>query len=201
MNAIAFSILAVVIVVLALAAVGLPRLRETGGALALLLAVIAILAAASGQYLVTIALLLAATGGVLAGRALMPLGRRGDRPRGEPVLPRRWWVGASVGAGLGVLVVVVLALSGGDLVSGTGAPGAATALGAGEPYALIIGVVLAAIGIAAGLLLGRTSHDEHEHEARAEARRTRDERMRTRREAREAAKRARREASTAGGGG
>lgn len=201
MNAIAFSILAVVVVVLALAAVGLPRLRETGGALVLLLAVVAILAAASGQYFVTIALLLAAAGGVLLGRSVMPLGRHGDRPRGEPVLPRRWRVGAAVGGGLGVLVVVVLALSGGDFVSGTSAPGAATALGAGEPYALIIAVVLAAIGVGAGLLLGRTSHDEHEHAARSEARRTRDQRMRARREAREAAKRARREASTAGGGG
>ncbi|MGH7748089.1 MAG: hypothetical protein ACREQ5_25525, partial [Candidatus Dormibacteria bacterium] len=91
--------------------------------------------------------------------------------------------------------------SGGDLVSGTAAPGAATALGGGEPYALIIAAVLVAIGIGAALLIGRMSHDEHEHEARAEARRTRDERMRTWREARDAAKRARREASTAGGGG
>lgn len=201
MNAIAFSILAIVIVGLALAAVGLPRLRETGAALAALLGVIAILAAASGQYFVTIALLLAAAGGVLLGRAAMPLGRRGDRPRGEPVLPRRWWLGAAVGAGLGALVVVVLALSGGDFVSGTGASGAATVLGSGEPYALIIAVVLAGVGMGAGLLLGRTSHDEQAHEARAEARRTRDERMRARREAREAAKRARREASAAGGGG
>lgn len=200
MNAIAFSVLAVAIVVLALGVVGLPRLRETGGALALLLVVVAILAAATGQYFVTIALLLTASGGVLLGRAVIPLGRRGDRPRGEPVLPRRWWVGAAVGAGLGALVVVVLALSGGDFVSGTSAPGAASALGAGEPYALVIAVVLAAIGIGAGLLLGRTSHDEQEHEARAEARRARDERMRARREARDAAKRARREASTAGGG-
>lgn len=201
MNAIAFSILAVVIVVLALAAVGLPRLRETGGALAALLVVIAILAAASGQYLVTIALLLAAAGGVLLGRAAVPLRRRGDRPRGERVLPRRWWLGAAVGAGLGGLVVVVLALSGDDFVSGSGAPGAAGVLGAGEPYALIIAVVLAGVGIGAGLLLGRASHDEQAYEARAEARRARDERMRARREAREAAKRARREASTAGGGG
>lgn len=201
MNAIVFSILAVAIVVLALAAVGLPRLRETGVSLALLLVVIAILAAASGQYIVTIALLLAVAAGMLVGRTVMPLGRRGDRPRGEPVLPRRWWIGAAVGAGLGALVVVVLALSGSGLVSGTSAPGAASALGAGEPYALIIAAVLAAVGVGAGLLLGRTSHDELEHEARAEARRTRDERMRIRREAREAAKRARREASTAGGGG
>ena len=201
MNAIAFSILALVMVVLALAVVGLPRLRETGGALALLLVVIAILAAASGQYFVTIALLLAAAAGALLGRSVMPLGRRGDRPHGEPVLPRRWWIGAAVAGGLGVLVVVVLALSGSDFVSGTGAPDAATALGAGEPYALIIAVVLAATGIGAGLLIGRTSHDEQAHEARAEARRARDERMRARREAREAAKRARREASTAGGGG
>ena len=201
MNAIVFSILGVAIVLLALAAVGLPRLRETGGSLALLLVAIAALAAGSGQYLVTIALLLTVAGGALVGRAVVPLGRRGDRPRGEPVLPRRWWLGAAVGGGLGALVVVVLALSGGDFVSGTGAPGAATAVGAGAPYALVIAVVLAAVGIGAGLLLGRTSHDEHEHEARAEARRTRDERMRLRREAREAAKRARREASTAGGGG
>ena len=201
MNAIAFSILAVAIVVLALAVVGLPRLRETGAALAALLVMIAILAVASGQYFVTVALLLAVAGGLLLGRAAMPLGRRGDRPRGEPVLPRRWWLGAAVGGGLGALVVVVLALSGGDFVSGTGAPGAATVLGAGEPYALVIAAVLAAVGIGAGLLLGRTSHDEQAHEARAEARRARDERMRVRREAREAAKRARREASAAGGGG
>lgn len=201
MNAIAFSILAVLIVVVALAAVGLPRLREAGAALGALLVVIAILAAASGQYFVTIALLLAVASGALLGRAAMPLGRRSDRSRREPVLPRRWWLGAAVGASLGALVVVVLALSGGDFVSGSGAPGAATVLGEGEPYALVIAGVLAAAGIGAGALLGRTSHDEQAHEARVEARRARDERMRVRREAREAAKRARREASTAGGGG
>ena len=122
MNAIAFSVLAVLIVVVALAAVGLPRLRESGAAVILLLVAIAILAAASGQYLVTIALLLAGAAGVLAARTVIPMGRRGDRPRGEPLLPRRWGLGAAVGAGLGALIVIVLALSGGDFVSGTGAP-------------------------------------------------------------------------------
>ena len=200
MNAIAFSVLAVLIVVVALAAVGLPRLREIGVAVLLLLAVVAILAAASGQYLVTIALLLVGATGFVTGRAVMPLGRRGDRPRGEPVLPRRWWLGAAVGAGLGALIVIVLALSGSDFVSGTGAPPPSTALGAGEPYALVIAVVLAATGVGAAFLLGRTSRDEREADARQEARRTRDERMRIRREAREAARRARREASPAGGG-
>ena len=201
MNAIAFSVLAVLIVLLSFAAVGLPRLRETGAALTALLVVIAILAAGMGQYLVTIALLVAAAAGVAAGRTVMPMGRRGDRPRGEPVLPRRWWLGAAVASGLGTLLVVVLALSGGDLVSGTAAPAPATALGAGEPYALVIGAVLAVAGVGAGLLLGRTSHDERDAAAREEARRARDERMRIRREARQAARRARRETSAAGGGG
>ena len=200
MNAIAFAILALLIVVSALAAVGLPRLRETGAALTLLMVVIAILAAGSGQYLVTIALLGAAAAGVVVGRNVMPLGRRGDRPRGEPVLPRRWWLGAAAAVGLGALLVVVLALSGGDFVSGTGAPSPPDAIGA-QPYALVIAAVLAVVGIGVALLLGRTSDDERDADARHEARRARDERMRTRREAREAARRARREAPAAGGRG
>lgn len=200
MNAIVFVIVAALVVVTALAAVALPRVRDAGAALLATLVLIAVLSFAGGQYLVGLAELAAAAGGAAAARSVLVLGRRGGRPQSEPRVPRLWWLGAAVAAPIGVLFAVVLGLSGSHLVSGSGGPGPVSVLGAQEPYALVIVVVLALAGAGAGLLLGRTAADEREADAHQEARRTRDHRMRARREAREAARRARREASPAGEG-
>lgn len=201
MNAVAFSILAVLIVAAALGCVVLPRLRDAGAALMVALVAIAILCAASGQYIVAAALLVAAGGAAGTVRIVLPLGTARDGSGGRALLPRGWWVGLAVALGFGALFAVVLASSGGGFVSGGAAQSPAEVLGGREPYALIIAVVLVAAGVAVAMLLGRTSADERAVDAREAARRTRDERMRARREAREAARRARREAAAPRSGG
>lgn len=197
MNAVAFTILAILIVAACLGTVVLPRLRDAGAALLVALVLIAVLSAASGQYIVAVAELLTAGGGAAAGRSALKLGKQTDRPAGEPWLPRLWWAGGGAALALGGIAAVVLGASGGDLVQGTGAPSNVSVLGE-EPYALIVAALLAVFGFAAGALLGRTSDDEREADARQQARRSREERSRLRREAREAARRQRREASPAG---
>lgn len=204
MNAAAFAPIAVLIVIASLAAVVLPRLRDAGTAMLALLVFIAVLSAASGQYLVTIVELLAAAGGAAASRTAVGLWRPGAT-RGSAAstrgswLPRAWWIGAAVAIPFGILFATVLVVSGGSLVQGGSAPSPGSVIGADEPYALVITIVLAATGFAAGALLGRTGADEREADARQEARRAREDRMRARREAREAARRARRETSPTGG--
>lgn len=200
MNAVAFSVLAVLIVAAALACVVLPRLRDAGAGLAAALVVVAILCAASGEFVVAAALVLAAAGAVATVRTVMPLGRSRDGAVGRALPPRRSWIALGVALGFGALLVVVLAMSGSSFVSGGTPPSEVTVLGGHEPYALVIGLVLAAAGVGVGALLGRTSADERAADAREAARRTRDEHMRARRAAREAARRARREAATSGGG-
>lgn len=201
MNAVAFSILAVLIVVGALGCVVLPRLRDAGAALALALVALAVLCAVSGQYIVAAALLVAAGAGVATVRSVLPYGADAQRPGIGAFLPRGWWVALPVALGFGALLAVVLAMSGASFVSGEAAPSPASVLGGRAPYALIIAVVLVVAGVGVGLLLGRTSEDERAADAREAARRTRDERMRVRREAREAARRARREAAAPRSGG
>ena len=197
MNAVAFAILAVLIVAACLGTVVLPRLRDAGTALLVTLVLIAVLSAASGQYIVAVAEVLAAAGGAAAGRSVLKLGSQTDRPAGDPRLPRFWWAGGGAALALGGIAAVVLGASGGDLVQGGGAPSNVSVLGE-EPYALIVAALLAVFGFAAGALLGRTSDDEREADARQAARLTREERSRARREAREAARRQRRGASPAG---
>ena len=199
MNTVVFAIVAVLIVASALAAVVLPRVRDAGAALLATLVLIAVLSFASGQYLVGLAEVAAAAGAAAAGRSVMARGQPA-RPQAEPRVPRRWWLGAAVAAPIALLSAVVLALSGDQLVRGSGGPGPVSVLGGQEPYALVIALVLLVAGAGAGVLLGHTGSDEREADARQEARRTREERMRARREAREAARRARREASPAGEG-
>lgn len=201
MNAVAFTILAVLVVAAALGCVVLPRLRAAGAALMLALVTTAILCAASGQYIVAVALLVAAGAAVATVRTVLPLDTSGEAAAGGALLPRGWWVALAVALGFGVLLATVLAVSGGSFVSGGAAPSPASVLGSREPYALIIAVVLVVAGGAVALLLGRTSDDERAADAREAARRTRDERMRARREAREAARRARREAAAPRSGG
>ena len=199
MNAIAFYILAILIVVAAAAVVLLPAMRDAAAALLAASLLIAILCAASGAFIVAVAQLVVPAAGVAAVVLLLRRGAYRGIVSPSPLLPRSWWLGASVALALGALLVTVFALSGDGWFQGLGQSGLLAVLHYREPYALVIAVILAGSAVAIALLLGRTGDDERQTDAMLAARRRRDERMRLRREARESARRARREAPAARG--
>ena len=110
-----------------------------------------------------------------------------------------WWLAGPVALVCGAVLVVPLSLVGMGWYPGPGlqilihyfAGNAAlvTVLHYRAPYALAIGVVLAVVTVAAGLVIGRRSADEQTLDQHIQSRREREERARRRRDDREQGRR------------
>jgi lysylphosphatidylglycerol synthetase-like protein (DUF2156 family) len=195
-NAIAFYAVAVLIVLAAGAAVGLPSLRRAGYAGGALLVLLAVLELISGAYALAVVQLVVP--GVAAG--VVGLVLRRDAYRGlisGAILPERFWIAAPIAIGTGAVAVVTLALVDtgwypGNMVVELFHPAQAaliTVLHYRAPYALAITVVLVAVTVGAGLAIGRRSGDEQSLDQLLQQRRQREELARRRREDREQGRR------------
>src|SRR5579864_7030023 len=197
-NAIAFYAVAVLIVLAAGAAVGLPSLRHAGYAGAAVIMLLAVIELISGAYALAVIQLVAP--GIAVSIVVLVL--RNDAYRGlitAPTIPARLWIAAPIAVGIAAVLVVTLALVGsgwypGDLLialvnrfnTGTAL---VTVLHYREPYALAIVVVLVAVTVGAALVIGRRSTDEQTLDQRMQQRREREELARRRREDREQGRR------------
>jgi hypothetical protein len=194
-NALEFYPVAVLIVLAAAAAVGLPSLRLASFAGAALVVLIAVLDVVSGQY--TLAAVTIVVPGIAAGIAVQVLGH--DQYRGLAAAPSagsRWRLAAPVALLSGVILIVTLALVGQGWFESRlfnsiafSHPTLLTVLFSGAPYALAIGAVLVVVTAGAGLVIGRRSADEQTLDQHLAARREREERARRRRDDREQGRR------------
>src|ERR1700694_2850912 len=194
-NALAFYPVAVLIVLAAAAAVGLPSLRLSGFAGAAVVVLIAVLDVVSGQYM--LAAIAVVVPGVAAAIVVQVL--RHEQYRGLAAAPSagsRWQLAAPVALLSGLILVVTLALVGqhwfesGLFISiAFSHPTLLTVLFSGAPYALAISAVLVVATVGAGLVIGRRSADEQTLDQHLAARREREERARRRRDDREQGRR------------
>src|SRR5579862_1053389 len=195
-NALAFYAVAVLIVLAAAAAVGLPSLRlaSFGGAATVVL--LAILDIVSGAY--ALAAIEIVIPGFAVGAVVLVLRREPYRGLGaSEAAGSRWWLGGPVALVVGLVLVVTLSIAGLNWYSNTavsdlvGFSRAAliTVLHWDAPYALVIAVVLIAVAVGAGLVIGRRSGDEQTLDQHLQARREREERARRRRDDRQAGRR------------
>jgi hypothetical protein len=195
-NALAFYVVAVLIVLAAAAAVGLPSLRlaSYGGAATVVL--LAILDVVSGAY--ALAAVEIIVPGIAVALGVLVLRREQYRGLGAPMnAGSRWWLGGPVALAVGLVLVVTLSIVGpnwytysaaSDLV-GFSHAALITVLHYDAPYALVIALVLIAVTVAAGLVIGRRSSDEQTLDQHRRARREREERARRRRDDRQAGRR------------
>jgi lysylphosphatidylglycerol synthetase-like protein (DUF2156 family) len=192
-NAFAFYAIAVLIVLAAGAAVGLPSLRHAGYGGAALIVLMALLEIVCGAYALAVVQLVVP--GVAA--AVVTLVLRREEYRGlltVPRAPERFWIAAPIAvATAAVLVVTFVAnasawypevLGRGDL-----SPALVTVLHYRVPYALAISVVLVLVSAAVGLVIGRRSGDEQTLDEYLKQRREREALARRRREDREQGRR------------
>ncbi len=195
-NAVAFYAIAVLIVLAAGAAVGLPSLRLSAYAAAAVMVLMAILELISGAYALAVVQLVVP--GIAAGVVVLVFRR--DAYRGlvtGPILPERFWIAAPIAIGTAAVLVITLAMVGNGWYPGnlpTNLPayvGAAlvTVLHYRAPYALAIAVVVLAVTIGAALVIGRRSADEQTYDQMLEQRRQREELTRRRRLDREQGRR------------
>jgi hypothetical protein len=195
-NALAFYAVAVLIVLAAAAAVGLPSLRlaSFGGAATVVL--LAILDIVSGAY--ALAAIEIVIPGIAVGVVVLVLRRAPYRGLGaSEAAGSRWWLGGPVALVVGLVLVVTLSIAGLNWYSNTAvsflvgfSPAALiTVLHWDAPYALVIAVVLIAVAVGAGLVIGRRSGDEQTLDQHLQARREREERARRRRDDRQAGRR------------
>jgi hypothetical protein len=195
-NALEFYPVAVLIVLAAAAAVGLPSLRLASIAGAALVVLIAVLDAVSGQYtLAAITIVVPGIAAVIVSRVL-----RDEQYRNLGAAPSagsRWQLAGSVALLSGVVLIVTLGLVGQNWFEDTGLhvliefshPTLLTVLFSGAPYALAVGAVLVVVTVGAGLVIGRRSADEQTLDQHLAARREREERARRRRDDREQGRR------------
>jgi hypothetical protein len=197
-NALTFYPVAVLIVLAAAAAVGLPSLRVAGFGGAAVVVLMAVLDLVSGAY--ALAFIEIVVPGIAAGVVYMVL--RHDQYRRLGVAanaPGRWRIAAPVAAVSGAVLVVTLSLVAMGWYPGPGlsnlvlysAGHAAlvTVFHYRAPYALAIGIVLVVVTVGAGLVIGRRSVDEQTLDQHLQARREREERARRRRDDREQGRR------------
>ncbi len=196
-SAFAFYAVAVLIVLAAGAAVGLPSLRLAGYAGGAVIVLMAVLELISGAYA------LAAVQLVVPGiaTAVVVLVLRHDAYRGlaaASTAPDRFWIAAPIAIGIAALLVVTLAFIGTSWYPGNllvlispanGGAALITVLHYRAPYALAIGAALTVVTVAAGLVIGRRSADEHTLDQHLQQRREREELARRRREDREQGRR------------
>ncbi len=196
-NAIAFYAVAVLIVLAAGAAVGLPSLRHAGYAGAALIVLMALLELICGAYALAVVQLVVP--GVAAAIVTQLL--RHETYRGllaVPHAPERFWIAAPIAVGIAAVFVVTFVANGNGLglylgVNGQVALGPAGALVTvfhyRVPYALAISVVLVLVSAAVGLVIGRRSADEQTLDEHLKQRREREALARRRREDREQGRR------------
>ncbi|MHB8489647.1 MAG: hypothetical protein ACYDCS_10645 [Candidatus Dormibacteria bacterium] len=194
-NAAAFYTVAVLIVLAAGAAVGLPSLRRSGYAGGAVVVLLAVLELVSGAYALAVVQLLVPA---VAAAVVVLVLRRDDSRGVVAVKParERFWIAAPIGIGVAAVLVITLAAAGSGWSPGfTGyaklAPPVAliTVFHYRAPYALAISVVLVAAAALVGLLLGRRSADEQSLDQALEQRRQREDLARRRREDREQGRR------------
>jgi NADH:ubiquinone oxidoreductase subunit 6 (subunit J) len=195
-NALAFYAVAVLIVLAAAAAVGLPSLRlaSFGGAATVVL--LAILDIVSHAY--ALAVIEIVVPGIAVGIVFLVLRREQYRGLGSSSnAGSRWWLGGPVALVVGLVLVVTLSIVGlnwytntvvSDLV-GFSPAALISVLHWDAPYALVVAVVLIAVAVGAGLVIGRRSGDEQTLDQHLQARREREERARRRRDDRQAGRR------------
>jgi lysylphosphatidylglycerol synthetase-like protein (DUF2156 family) len=194
-NAVAFYAVAALIVLAAGAAVGLPSLRSAGYAGGAVVVLLAVLELISGAY--ALAVVQVVVPGIAAGVVLV---LRRDAYRGlisGPILPGRFWIAAPIAIGAGAVTAVTVALvdagwyPGNTLVNlpALVQPALITVLHYRAPYALAIAVVVVAVTLGAGLVIGRRSGDEQSLDQLLQQRRQREELARRRREDREQGRR------------
>jgi hypothetical protein len=197
-NAVAFYAIAVLIVLAAGAAVGLPSLRHAGYAGAALIVLMALLEIISGAYALAVVQLVVP--GVAA--AIVTLVLRNDAYRGllaVPRAPERFWIAAPIAIGIAALLVVTFAANGNGLAIYPGVDGHVSLTNASAalitvfhyrvPYALAISVVLVLVSAAVGLVIGRRSEDEQTLDEHLKQKREREALARRRREDREQGRR------------
>lgn len=198
-SALAFYPVAVLIVLAAAAAVGLPSLRLAGYAGGGVIVLLAVLELVSGAYALAIVQLVVP--GIAAGVVALVLRR--DEYRGLAATlatPERLWIAGPIAVGIAALMIVTLAMVGtgwypGDLgvalISGSASPAPAlvTVLHYRAPYALAIGAVSVLVTVGAGLVIGRRSADEQTLDQLLQQRREREELARRRREDRQQGRR------------
>ena len=194
-NAVAFYAVAVLIVLAAGAAVGLPSLRHAGyagGAVIVLLAVLELISGADALAVVQLVVPVVAA-------AVVVLVLRHDEYRGlveVPRVPERFWIAAPIAIGIAAVLVITLSVVGSGWSPGFNGyapvtPSAAliTVFHYRAPYALAISVVLVIVAAAVGLVIGRRSGDEQTLDQLLQQRRQREELARRRREDREQGRR------------
>jgi hypothetical protein len=109
----------------------------------------------------------------------------------------RWWLGGPVALVVGLVLVVTLSVAGLNwyantvvvLIQGFNPAALITVLHYDAPYALVIAVVLMAVTVAAGMVIGRRSGDEQTLDQHIQSRREREERARRRRDDRQQGRR------------
>jgi hypothetical protein len=195
-NAVAFYAVALLIVLAAGAAVGLPSLRHAGYAGAAVIVLMALLEVISGAY--ALAAVQLVVPGVTAAAIVLVVRRDAYRELiSAPPLPERFWIAAPIAVGIAAVLIVTVALVGsgwypGSLTTlGRVQSGAAliTVLHYRAPYALAIAVVVVVVTVAATLVIGRRSADEQTLDQLLQLRRQREELARRRREDREQGRR------------
>ena len=196
-NAVAFYAVAVLIVLAAGAAVGLPSLRHAAFGGAAVIVLMAVLEVISGAYALAVVQLVVP--GVAAGVITLVLRR--DAYRGltsASNLPERFWIAAPIAVGTAAVLVVTLAAAGSGWYPGTlivTAPAfhidtaLVTVLHYRTPYALAIAVVVVVLTIGAVLVIGRRSADEQTLDQLLAHRRQREELALRRRQDREQGRR------------
>ena len=196
-NAVAFYAVAVLIVLAAGAAVGLPSLRHAAFGGAAVIVLMAVLEVISGAYALAVVQLVVP--GVAAGVITLVLRR--DAYRGlnsAPNLPERFWIAAPIAVGTAAVLVVTLAAAGSGWYPGTlivTAPAfhidtaLVTVLHYRTPSALAIAVVAVVVTIGAALVIGRRSADEQTLDQLLAHRRQREELALRRRQDREQGRR------------
>jgi hypothetical protein len=195
-NAVAFYALAVLIVLAAAAAVGLPSLRLAAFAGAAVVVLLAVLDLVTQAYGVAIAELVIP--GVAAGIVYLVLNHQQYRELGATAnAGARWRIAGPVAAVSGAVLVVTLAVVGAGWYPGnfpvllftSSRAALVTVLHYRTPYALAVAAVLVLVTVAAGLVIGRRSADEQTLDQHLQARREREERARRRRDDREKGRR------------
>lgn len=193
-NAVAFYAIAVLIVLAAGAAVGLPSLRHTSFAGAAVIVLMALLELVSGAYALAVVQIVVPA--IAVGAVVLVLRR--DVYRGlltAPSMPERFWIAAPIAIATAAVLVLTLAVVGtgwaptGDVVRLLNGAALITVLHYRAPYALAIAVVAVIVTVGASLVIGRRSADEQTLDQVLAQRRQREELARRRREDREQGRR------------
>lgn len=193
-NALAFYAVAVLIVLAAGAAVGLPSLRQAGYAGAAVIVLLAVLELISGAYALAVVQLVVP--GIAVGVVVLVLRREAYRELiTAPTIPERFWIAAPIAIATAAILVITTAMVGsgwaptGDVVRLLNGPALITVLHYRTPYALAIAVAAVVVTVAASLVIGRRSADEQTLDQVLQQRRQREELARRRREDREQGRR------------